>query len=202
MIRATRKSTERTSPKFRVWVSDCATSCPRSPIDLRTKRARRVARVMMPNPPSWMSARMTPCPKGVQNVAVSTVMSPVTHTAETAVNRAGIRVSAASGAWEAGSISSPAPRRITARNARGTDRTGWSSARLAVPSFFGLVAGYSPRPARKGLGGLDRPLLMRDRAVNVAPPRLRPRRSGCPVAGPPCSMPRRALRRWRGQRPG
>ncbi len=40
---------------------------------------------MMPKPPTWMSPRITACPKGVQKVAVSTTTSPVRHTAEVAV---------------------------------------------------------------------------------------------------------------------
>ena len=83
---------------------------------------------MMPNPPTWMSPRITTCPKGVQKVGVSTVISPVTQTAETAVNRAGMNVSASGSVCETGSISSPAPSTMTLRKANGTLRTGCNRA--------------------------------------------------------------------------
>ncbi len=102
---------------------------------LRTSSASSVASVMMPNPPAWMSPRMTAWPKGVQNVAVSTVISPVTQTAETDVNSAGIRTSEPGSIRETGSISSPAPTMMTARNAKGRDRTGWERARRTKFSF-------------------------------------------------------------------
>ena len=43
---------------------------------------------MNPNPPSWISARITTWPKGLQWSAVSTTTRPVTHTADVAVNSA------------------------------------------------------------------------------------------------------------------
>ena len=43
------------------------------------------ASVMTPRPPTTMPAAMTACPKGDQYDAVSTVVRPVTHTADTAV---------------------------------------------------------------------------------------------------------------------
>ena len=43
---------------------------------------------MIPKPPTWISPMMTTWPNGDQYVAVSTVVSPVTHTAETLVNAA------------------------------------------------------------------------------------------------------------------
>ena len=46
------------------------------------------ARVMMPKPPTWISARMTTWPKPDQYTGVSTTISPVTHTALVAVNSA------------------------------------------------------------------------------------------------------------------
>ena len=42
---------------------------------------------MTPSPPIMMPRAMTVCPKGDQWVAVSTVVSPVTQTADTAVKR-------------------------------------------------------------------------------------------------------------------
>ena len=43
---------------------------------------------MIPNPPTWISARITTCPKPLQYTGVSTMIKPVTHTAEVAVNNA------------------------------------------------------------------------------------------------------------------
>ncbi len=48
--------------------------------------ASSVATAMYPSPPIWMSPRMTSSPNNDQVVAVSTTTSPVTHTAEVAVN--------------------------------------------------------------------------------------------------------------------
>ena len=45
---------------------------------------------MMPIPPIWISNKMTVFPKNVKVVAVSTTVSPVTQTAEAAVNSASI----------------------------------------------------------------------------------------------------------------
>ena len=64
-----------------IW-SDSAT-----PGRLRTGRAS----VIMPRPPTAAPAIMTAWPKGDQAVAVSTVVSPVTQTAEVVVNRASTR---------------------------------------------------------------------------------------------------------------
>ena len=44
------------------------------------------ARVRIPRPPTWMPAVMTEIPKSDQYCSVTTGVSPVTHTAETATN--------------------------------------------------------------------------------------------------------------------
>ena len=46
---------------------------------------------MTPRPPIWMSTRITASPKPDQNTGVSVTISPVTHTADVAVNRACMR---------------------------------------------------------------------------------------------------------------
>ena len=68
--------------------ADCAMS-PRSnrPILLPSASEKRVTKVMNPSPPIWMSRMMTTCPKVVQWMKVSTVMSPVTQVAEVATSR-------------------------------------------------------------------------------------------------------------------
>lgn len=92
----------------------------------RTNKANRLASDMIPKPPTWMSIRITPCPNGVQKVAVSTVIRPVTQTEDTAVKKAVVTRSSTSPVREMGSIKIPAPMMITARNANGTERTGCS----------------------------------------------------------------------------
>ena len=51
-----------------------------------------IAIVMIPRPPSWISARMTVNPKGVKVSCKSTVESPVTHKLLTATNAASTRL--------------------------------------------------------------------------------------------------------------
>jgi hypothetical protein len=79
-----------------------------------------------------------PWPKGVQKVAVSTVIRPVTQTAETEVNRASMNTSADWSVRAAGSISKAAPMRMTSRNAAGTALTGWVISLRTMLFFPGL----------------------------------------------------------------
>ena len=71
---------------------------------------------MTPSPPIWISRRITACPNSDQYVAVSCTMSPVTQTAEVAVNRALGKLVTVPADAETGSISSRLPSKITARN--------------------------------------------------------------------------------------
>lgn len=48
----------------------------------------RVEKAMIPNPPSWNKIRITTCPKGVKQAAVSWTIKPVTQTADVLVKRA------------------------------------------------------------------------------------------------------------------
>ena len=72
------------------------------------------AAVTTPRPPTWMSSRITACPKEDQKVAVSCTTRPVTHTAETAVNRLSAKPALPGARRETGSISSSVPARISA----------------------------------------------------------------------------------------
>ena len=63
------------------------------------------ARVMTPRPPTAMASAMTPWPKIDQWVAVSTVVSPVTHTAETAVKKTSTKATGSSSAAAKGRLS-------------------------------------------------------------------------------------------------
>ncbi len=47
----------------------------------------RMATVINPTPPTWIMARITSCPKSVQWVNVSYLISPVTQVAEVAVKK-------------------------------------------------------------------------------------------------------------------
>ncbi|MGP5731971.1 hypothetical protein [Arthrobacter rhombi] len=64
---------------------------------------------MTPKPPIWIRARMTTWPKPVQYVGVSTVMRPVTHTDDVAVNKASKASAPPGPRLEIGSISSTVP---------------------------------------------------------------------------------------------
>lgn len=82
-----------------------------------------VMKVMKPRPPSWMSVRITSWPKTVQLVNVSRTTRPVTQVALVEVNRAS-RNPAGSPREAMGSISSPAPARMTSRNPTAMRREG------------------------------------------------------------------------------
>ena len=69
-----------------------------------------------PMPPVWIRSRMTACPKGDQAVQVSRTTSPVTQTAEVAVNRASVGGHATRSADENGSISSSVPSAMITAN--------------------------------------------------------------------------------------
>ena len=87
----TMRSSEPTSPSVEaaeVFMEFCAMSLPRTPSRLETARESTEASVRMPKPPTKTPMIMTSWPKNDQWVAVETTVSPVTHTAETAVNRA------------------------------------------------------------------------------------------------------------------
>ena len=71
-----------------------------------TAKARIDASVMTPRPPTTMPAAMTACPKGDQYDAVSTVVRPVTHTADTAVKSTSTKGAGSSEAEAMGNMSS------------------------------------------------------------------------------------------------
>lgn len=71
---------------------------------------------MKPRPPTSTSTRITVCPNPLQWVAVSTTVSPVTHTAEVAVNAACNKFVERPAAVERGSRSSAVPAEIAPTN--------------------------------------------------------------------------------------
>lgn len=78
----------------------------------------------MPSPPVWIVKRMTTCPKGDQNVAVSTLVRPVTVIADVAVNTASGHEAAVPLSVARGSFSSPANTPAARRNTRIAARAG------------------------------------------------------------------------------
>ena len=52
----------------------------------KTRKTKKVEKVMIPNPPNWIKIKIIICPKCVNFVPVSTTVKPVTHVAEVAVN--------------------------------------------------------------------------------------------------------------------
>ncbi len=80
--------------------------------------------VMMPKPPTWIRARITPSPNPLQYVPVSTTTRPGTQAADVEVNRAVTKPVAPPSSEAAGSVSSTVPRRMTAAKAMTTVRAG------------------------------------------------------------------------------
>ena len=80
-------SRSRTSPSS-VPMFCCAKTLPPRPTVRVTARASSSAIVTIPRPPTWIATRMTTLPNGDQYVAVSTLVRPVTVTADAAVNTA------------------------------------------------------------------------------------------------------------------
>ena len=109
-----------------------------------TSMPNKVANVMMPNPPTWMSAMITVCPNGDQYVAVSTVVRPVTHTAETVVKAAVSTGGRVGPGVEYGSESRTVPTTIAARNASGTMRAGCANPSQTLRTHFLLHAAGPP----------------------------------------------------------
>lgn len=110
-----------------VFVSVLASIRDRTERRRASTRPTSAAKSMMPKPPSWISARITTLPKGLQKTAVSTTTSPVTQTAEVAVNRASIGGVQVPSLDEIGSMSSSVPAMITAPNPAAMT---WAGARL------------------------------------------------------------------------
>jgi len=72
-------------------------------------RRNKVDMVIMPRPPNCIKTKITPWPKGVKAVPVSTTTSPVTQAADVAVNSASTHpIPGALEAWGRTSKSVPA----------------------------------------------------------------------------------------------
>ena len=86
------------------------------PIFRPDTNARETAAVTTPMPPTWISSRITAWPNGDQEEAVSSTTSPVTQTAEVAVNRQSANPALPVSRLESGRESSSVPVRISAIN--------------------------------------------------------------------------------------
>ena len=150
MIFATRNSTARTSPRFRVWVSDWATSWPRRPMLLRTSKRQERCQGHDAEPADLDEAQDDGlAERRPERGRVHGDQPGDAHGRDGGEQgrhqNVGIRCRCAT----AGSISSPAPRMMTARKASGTERTGWSSARLtALSGRRALGAPFQGMPSR------------------------------------------------------
>ena len=88
----------------------------RSPSDEPIARISTDANASRPSPPSCISTRITECPNRVNAVGVSTTTSPVTQVALVEVKSASTNPRRCPAGVDAGSISIPAPQKITAPN--------------------------------------------------------------------------------------
>ena len=80
--------------------------------------ATRMETVINPMPPTWISSRITACPKRVNWVQVSYSTSPVTQEADAEVKSASRNGRAFPSREESGRASSTPPSRISAANPR------------------------------------------------------------------------------------
>ena len=96
----------------------------RSPSRPATSSPINDASVMKPKPPSWISAMMVTCPAKDQCVAVSTVIKPVRHTADVAVNNASESALALPDADDHGAANRAVPATMTPRKPRATAIVG------------------------------------------------------------------------------
>jgi hypothetical protein len=81
-------------------------------LDAKTKLKNPV-NVIMPRPPIWIRQMIIIFPRGVKNVAVSTTIRPVTHTALTEVKNESRKVNGR--VWAFGNINKPEPIKMMIR---------------------------------------------------------------------------------------
>ena len=87
---------------------------------------RATATVTTPMPPIWMRIKIMICPKGLQPVAVSTAMRPVTQVEDVAVKRAVKKDAPLGPGLEMGSIRSSVPNRMIPAK---PNNTAWAGVR-------------------------------------------------------------------------
>ena len=92
--------------------------------DEKKSLLKKVVKVTIPRPPNWISARITPCPKGVQKVPVSTTIKPVTQEAEVAVNRVVKKSVKVPERLQTGRVSTKAPANINRAKLETMTRAG------------------------------------------------------------------------------
>ena len=122
--------------------------------------------VMMPSPPSWMSPRMTAWPNPLNAVAVSTTTSPVTQTAEVAVNSASMKEMRPPRAL-GGSQSKTAPPRMAKAKLRARTRAGWKNRflKMALPYSHCAAPRRLPSTLPRGAGLVKPPKIDRPGTV-------------------------------------
>ena len=81
-------------------------------------------------PPIWISSRITTLPKRLQLVAVVTVTSPVTQTADVETKNASSGSTRTPGAWEIGRLRISPPTVMTRKKLSATIREGVSLIRI------------------------------------------------------------------------
>ena len=154
LVRATPRSTRRTSPSARFFVSALVFRRMRNPSRRDTRSASSVASAMIPMPPIWIRIMITTCPNAVQWSGVFTVVKPVTQSAEVAVNSASTKLALPSSVLATGNTRSSVP---TARAAANPDTTTWAGcpmrgARTRSPYSLGESCGSAAdlqAPARR-----------------------------------------------------
>ena len=151
----------------------CWPNIRRSRVEVRRPASEKmtIAPTMKPRAPAWMSARITIWPNSDQWSWVETTVSPVTQTAEVAVNRAASRSGWLPSASENGSISRIVPNRIRPAKAamrirpgrKGPRRARVVSTRRLVATRRGTRTTRSPAPSglgapagRRGVAGIRR----------------------------------------------
>ena len=81
--------------------------------------------VIIPRPPTWMSAMITSCPKQVNVLGTSIVVRPVTQTALVVVNSESIQERCTPGWIQRGISSNPEPTRMMNRKLTASIRAGF-----------------------------------------------------------------------------
>ena len=136
-------------------VSACAVSCSRSPIRRDDQQAEQRGQRHDPEAADLDQRQDHPLAEADQYVGVSTMISPVTHTAETAVNSAVTNAAEAPLSVATGSISSAVPTATATANPATTAAAGRRSNASSGERLLGITLGTPrrlvPRPGKVGV---------------------------------------------------
>ena len=111
------------------------------------KSAKKLVMVMIPSPPTWMSMMMTICPKLVNVLGTSIVVSPVTQTALVAVNSESIQERCTPGWMQRGISNKPEPARMMNMKLTAIARAGF----VFLPMEVMTVLESSMKAIRKSI---------------------------------------------------